>query len=60
MYSQDNGGNSAPEDKPNKLEYAVANYIKKNVPTKRTKFLNHPVNYFNGKLITFPYINNLT
>ncbi|XP_042237146.1 translocation protein SEC62-like isoform X2 [Homarus americanus] len=34
------------EEKPTKQEYAVATYLKKNCPTKKTKFLNHPVNYF--------------
>ncbi|XP_045609956.1 translocation protein SEC62 isoform X2 [Procambarus clarkii] len=34
------------EEKPTKQEYAVATYLKKNCPTKKTKFLNHQVNYF--------------
>ena len=31
-----------------KVEYNVATYLKKNCPTKKTKFLNHQVNYFYG------------
>ncbi|XP_045131372.1 translocation protein SEC62-like isoform X2 [Portunus trituberculatus] len=34
------------EEKPTKQEYAVATYLKKNCPTKKTKFLNHQVQYF--------------
>ncbi|XP_064103641.1 translocation protein SEC62-like isoform X1 [Macrobrachium nipponense] len=34
------------EEKPTKQHYAVATYLKKNCPTKKTKFLNHQVNYF--------------
>ncbi|XP_071525875.1 translocation protein SEC62 isoform X2 [Panulirus ornatus] len=34
------------EEKPTKQEYSVATYLKKNCPTKKTKFLNHQVNYF--------------
>ncbi|XP_042876447.1 translocation protein SEC62-like isoform X3 [Penaeus japonicus] len=34
------------EDKPEKQEYAIATYLKKHCPVKRTKFLNHQVNYF--------------
>ncbi|KAK7866203.1 hypothetical protein R5R35_001417 [Gryllus longicercus] len=33
-------------EKPSKEEYAVAKWLKKNVPTKKTKFLNHNVEYF--------------
>lgn len=39
------------EEKPTKQEYAVATYLKKSCPTKKTKFLNHQVNYFYGKLL---------
>lgn len=35
-------------DKPSKEEYAVAKWLKSNVPTKKTKFLNHHVEYFTG------------
>ncbi|XP_047110693.1 translocation protein SEC62 [Schistocerca piceifrons] len=38
-----------PEDepeKPSKEEYALAKWLRKNVPTKKTKFLNHNVEYF--------------
>lgn len=38
------------EDKPVKEEFQVAKWIRKNVPIKRTKFLNHNVEYFTGKL----------
>jgi len=34
------------EEKPTKQEYEIAKYMRKNVPTKKTKFLNHPVNFF--------------
>ncbi|XP_017771275.1 PREDICTED: translocation protein SEC62 [Nicrophorus vespilloides] len=33
-------------DKPTKNEYAVAKWMKKNVPIKKIKFLNHMVQYF--------------
>ncbi|XP_076057459.1 translocation protein 1 isoform X2 [Oratosquilla oratoria] len=33
-------------EKPSKVQYAVAKYLRNNVPTKKTKFLNHQVNYF--------------
>lgn len=34
---------------PPKDEFKVAKWMKKNVPTKKTKFLNHNVEYFTGK-----------
>ena len=34
------------EEKPSALEYAVAKYMREHVPRKRTKFLDHPVEYF--------------
>ena len=34
------------EEKPTKEEYAVAKYIRDNVPNKKTKFMHHPVQYF--------------
>ena len=33
---------------PTKIEYDVAKYMKKHVATKTTRFLNHPVKYFNS------------
>ncbi|KAJ8959053.1 hypothetical protein NQ318_022308 [Aromia moschata] len=36
-------------DKPTKEEFAVAKWMRKNVPIKKTKFLNHNVEYFTGK-----------
>lgn len=33
-------------EKPSKEEYSVAKWLRKNVPTKKTKFLNHNVEYF--------------
>ncbi|XP_050311315.1 translocation protein SEC62 [Anthonomus grandis grandis] len=36
-------------DKPSKDEYTVAKWMRKNVPIKRTKFLNHNVEYFTAK-----------
>nr|CAD7396079.1 unnamed protein product [Timema poppensis] len=33
-------------EKPSKEEYAVAKWLKKNLITKKTKFLNHNVEYF--------------
>lgn len=39
-----------PEDvKRSKEEYEVAKWMRANVPTKKTKFLNHNVQYFTGK-----------
>lgn len=37
------------EIKPSKEEYEVAKWLRNNVPTKKTKFLNHNVQYFTGK-----------
>jgi len=34
------------EDKPTKDEYELAKWMRKNVPIKKTKFLNHTVEYF--------------
>ncbi|XP_058800373.1 translocation protein SEC62 [Phymastichus coffea] len=40
---------SAVADKPSKQEYAVAKWIRNNVPSKKTKFdRNHIVEYFTG------------
>uniref|UniRef100_A0A1B6CC81 Translocation protein SEC62 n=1 Tax=Clastoptera arizonana TaxID=38151 RepID=A0A1B6CC81_9HEMI len=36
------------EEKTSKEEYAVAKWLKQKVPVKRTKFLNHNVEYFTG------------
>lgn len=41
--------NERVEDKPAKEEFQIAKWIRKNVPIKRTKFLNHNVEYFTGK-----------
>ncbi|KAK0089883.1 hypothetical protein PV325_004906 [Microctonus aethiopoides] len=35
-------------DKPSKEEYAVAKWIRENVPSKKTKFVSHNVEYFTG------------
>lgn len=43
------GGAEVEVAKATKDEYAIAKWIKKNVPTKKTKFLNHNVEYFTGK-----------
>lgn len=37
-------------DQPTKEEYTVAKWMRKNVPIKKTKFLNHNVEYFTGKI----------
>ena len=37
-----------PVSKPTKEEYAVAKWMRANVAKKRTKFLNHPVEYFSA------------
>lgn len=42
------GGAEEEAEKPVKEEYDIAKWIKKNVPTKKTKFLNHHVEYFTG------------
>lgn len=44
------GGAEVEVEKPAKEEYNIAKWIKKNVPTKKTKFLNHHVEYFTGKI----------
>ncbi|XP_013144027.1 PREDICTED: translocation protein SEC62 isoform X2 [Papilio polytes] len=41
-------GEAADSEKPTSEEYAVAKWLKANVPTKKTKFLNHHVEYFTG------------
>ncbi|KAG6440598.1 hypothetical protein O3G_MSEX001364 [Manduca sexta] len=47
IYEKDFG--EPPEsEKPTSDEYAVAKWLKANVPTKKTKFLNHHVEYFTG------------
>lgn len=33
-------------EKPTREEYAIAKWLRKHVPTKKTKFLNHNVEYF--------------
>lgn len=43
--------NENVEDKPAKEEFQIAKWIRKNVPIKRTKFLNHNVEYFTGKKV---------
>jgi translocation protein SEC62 len=39
-----------PKDKPPKVMTQIAKWMKKNVPTKRTKFLYHQVDYFIGSI----------
>lgn len=36
-------------EKPSKEEYSIAKWMRKNVPIKKTKFLNYAVEYFTGK-----------
>uniref|UniRef100_A0A6M2DKK8 Translocation protein SEC62 n=1 Tax=Xenopsylla cheopis TaxID=163159 RepID=A0A6M2DKK8_XENCH len=40
------GGVSEEVEKPSKDEYTIAKWLRKNVPTKKTKFINHNVEYF--------------
>ncbi|KAI8436567.1 hypothetical protein MSG28_010094 [Choristoneura fumiferana] len=47
-YFDDEFGEPPESEKPTKEEYAVAKWLKANVPTKKTKFLNHHVEYFTG------------
>lgn len=44
------GGSEQTVEKPAKDEFKIAKWIKNNVPTKKTKFLNHNVEYFTGNL----------
>lgn len=45
------GGSENPADEaPPKDEFKVAKWMKKNLPTKKTKFLNHNVEYFTGNI----------
>lgn len=37
------------EEKPAKDEYQIAKWLRKNVQIKKTKFMNHNVEYFTGK-----------
>lgn len=41
-------GEPVEQEKPTREEYSVAKWLKANVPTKKTKFLNHHVEYFTG------------
>ncbi|XP_038209613.1 translocation protein SEC62 isoform X1 [Zerene cesonia] len=41
-------GEPPESEKATSDEYAVAKWLKANVPTKKTKFLNHHVEYFTG------------
>ncbi|VVD05881.1 unnamed protein product [Leptidea sinapis] len=41
-------GDAVESESATKDEYAVAKWLKSNVPTKKTKFLNHHVEYFTG------------
>ncbi|CAB3261210.1 unnamed protein product [Arctia plantaginis] len=41
-------GEPTESEKPTSEEYSVAKWLKANVPTKKTKFLNHHVEYFTG------------
>ncbi|KAJ8731574.1 hypothetical protein PYW07_004738 [Mythimna separata] len=41
-------GDVPESEKATSEEYAVAKWLKANVPTKKTKFLNHHVEYFSG------------
>lgn len=41
-------GEPPESEKPTREEYSVAKWLKANVPTKKTKFLNHHVEYFTG------------
>lgn len=41
-------GDVPESEKATSEEYAVAKWLKANVPTKKTKFLNHHVEYFTG------------
>lgn len=56
------GGAEVEVEKPAKDEYTIAKWIKKNVPTKKTKFLNHHVEYFTGKFanVVFAIANRFT
>lgn len=45
-------------DKPSKEEYAVAKWIRENVPSKKTKFVSHNVEYFTGSRAVGALIDN--
>lgn len=49
-YSGPGGNEEAVDKSPPKDEFRVAKWMKKNIPTKKTKFLNHNVEYFTGML----------
>lgn len=48
LLQEYNDGSEVEIEKPSKDEYEIAKWIKNNVPTKKTKFVNHPVEYFTG------------
>lgn len=48
-YLGPGGNEEAVDHSPPKDEFRVAKWMKKNIPTKKTKFLNHNVEYFTGK-----------
>jgi translocation protein SEC62 len=45
---QEYNENDKDSEKPSKEEYKIAKWIRKNVPVKKTKFLNHNVEYFSS------------
>ena len=45
------GGVEDKDEKASKEEFKVAKWIRKNVGIKKTKFMNHNVEYFSGKLL---------
>lgn len=51
-------GSKPPVDKPSKEEYAVAKWIRKNVKSKKTKFVNHNVEYFTGSRAVDALVEN--
>lgn len=46
---QDTPGGKEDKDEATKEEYAIAKWMRKNVAIKKTKFLNHTVEYFIGE-----------
>lgn len=48
------GGVEEVVEKPPNEEYSVAKWLKRNVPTKKTKCLNHNVEYFTASKVKIP------
>lgn len=49
IFQEYTGPGEQEVEKPSKDEYKIAKWMKKNIKTKKTKFLSHNVEYFSCK-----------